>query len=99
MGCKELGTTEFLSMGHSFYPVDTSGIQLLQPKMSLGIMKVNIHMMTSQYSAGTSETPLLGFPGGPVVKNPPANAGDRDLTPVLERSTVHKVTEPIYHYC
>ena len=58
--------------------------------MSLGIMKVNIHMMTSQCSAGTSETPLLGFPGGPVVKNPPANAGDRDLAPVLGRSTVHK---------
>ena len=60
--------------------------QLLQPKMSSGIMKVNIHMMTSQYSAGTSEIPLLGFSGGPVVKNPPANAADMDLIPDLGRS-------------
>ena len=49
-------------------------------------MKVNIHMMTSQYSAGTSEIPLLGFSGGPVVKNPPANAADMDLIPDLGRS-------------
>ena len=27
-----------------------------------------------------------GFPGGSVVKNPPANAGDVDLIPVLGRS-------------
>ena len=26
------------------------------------------------------------FPGGPVVKNPPTNAGDTDLTPGLRRS-------------
>ena len=24
---------------------------------------------------------VLGFPGGRVVKNPPANAGDKDLIP------------------
>ena len=28
----------------------------------------------------------LGFPGGSVVKNPPANAGDVGLTPGLGRS-------------
>ena len=28
----------------------------------------------------------LGFPGGAVVKNPPANAGDMDLIPGLGRS-------------
>ena len=27
-----------------------------------------------------------GFPGGSVVKNPPANAGDADLIPGLGRS-------------
>ena len=27
-----------------------------------------------------------GFPGGSVVKNPPANAGDRNLIPGLGRS-------------
>ena len=29
---------------------------------------------------------LWGFPGGTVVKNPPANAGDVGLTPGLGRS-------------
>ena len=29
---------------------------------------------------------LKGFPGGSVVKNPPANAGDPGLIPGLERS-------------
>ena len=29
---------------------------------------------------------LRGFPGGLVVKNPPANAGDADLIPGLGRS-------------
>ena len=27
-----------------------------------------------------------GFPGGTVVKNPPANAGDTGSSPALERS-------------
>ena len=30
--------------------------------------------------------PLQGFPGGSVVKNPPANAGDTGSIPDLERS-------------
>ena len=29
---------------------------------------------------------IVGFPGGSVVKNPPANAGDRGLIPGLGRS-------------
>ena len=29
---------------------------------------------------------IEGFPGGSVVKNPPANAGDTDLIPGLGRS-------------
>ena len=31
-----------------------------------------------------------GFPGGPVVKNPPANAGDTGSIPGLGRSHVLK---------
>ena len=30
---------------------------------------------------------LWGFPGGSVVKNPPANAGDAGLIPGLGRSS------------
>ena len=29
---------------------------------------------------------MVGFPGGLVIKNPPANAGDVDLIPGLGRS-------------
>ena len=32
---------------------------------------------------------LRDFPGGPVVKNPPANAGDVDSTPGQETKTPH----------
>ena len=30
--------------------------------------------------------PAAGFPGGSVVKNPPANAGDEGSVPVMGRS-------------
>ena len=33
---------------------------------------------------------IRGFLGGSVVKNPPANAGDMDLIPDLERSHVEQ---------
>ena len=32
------------------------------------------------------KTTMKGFPGGTVVKNPPANAGDTDSSPCLGRS-------------
>ena len=32
----------------------------------------------------------MGFPGGSVVKNPLANAGDAGLSPGLERSSLKK---------
>ena len=34
----------------------------------------------------SGKTNQQGFPGGAVVKNPPANAGDTGLSPGLERS-------------
>ena len=34
------------------------------------------------------------FPGGPVVKNLPANAGDPVQSLALEDSTCHRVTKP-----
>jgi len=50
-----------------------------------------------------SEQPLWihsrDFPGGPVVKNPPAIAGDMGLIPVQElRSHVPRVTKPTTHH-
>jgi len=38
-----------------------------------------------------------GFPGGPVVKNPPVNAGDGGSIPGLERCHMLGATKPMCH--
>ena len=38
-----------------------------------------------------------GFPGGAVVKNPPANAGDTGSSLVREDPTCHGETKPVHH--
>ena len=37
------------------------------------------------------------FPGGTVVKNPPANAGDTGSSPGLGRSHMPQATKPVCH--
>ena len=44
-------------------------------------------------------TPWRGFPGGSVVKNPPANAGDRNLIPGLGRSPGGGHGNPLQYSC
>jgi len=44
-----------------------------------------------------SKTNMGDFPGGPVVKDPPANAGDMGLIPGLGRSHVLGATKPVCH--
>ena len=39
----------------------------------------------------------LDFPGGPVVKNLPANAGDMGSTPDPRRPHMHGATKPVHH--
>ena len=39
----------------------------------------------------------MDFPGGAVVKNPPANAGDTGSSPGPARSTCHGATKPMRH--
>ena len=41
----------------------------------------------------------VGFPGGSVVKNPPANAGDVDSIPELGRSPGEGNGNPLQHSC
>ena len=38
-----------------------------------------------------------GFPGGAVVKNPPANAGDTGSIPGWEDPTCRGATKPVRH--
>ena len=40
-----------------------------------------------------------GFPGGLVVKNPPANAGDTDSIPELKRSPGEGNGNPLQYSC
>ena len=42
---------------------------------------------------------VWGFPGGLVVKNPPANAGDLGLIPGLERSPGEGNGNPLQYSC
>ena len=42
---------------------------------------------------------LMGFPGGSVVKNPPANAGDMDLIPGSGRSFGEGHGSPLQYPC
>ena len=37
-----------------------------------------------------------GFPGGSVVKNPPANSGDSNSILVQEDPTFHRATKPVH---
>ena len=41
----------------------------------------------------------MGFPGGSVVKNLPANAGDMDLIPGSGRSTGDGNGNPLQYWC
>ena len=42
---------------------------------------------------------IVGFPGGSVVKNPPANAGEEGLIPVSVRSPGEGNGYPLQHSC
>ena len=41
----------------------------------------------------------MGFPGGSVVKNPPANTGDPDSIPGLGRSPGEGNDDPLQYSC
>ena len=42
---------------------------------------------------------MWGFPGGSVVKNPPANAGDKGSIPGLGRSPGERNGNPLQYSC
>ena len=67
--------------GQIFYPLSRKGI----PGSNIVKRIINESQYT-YYSA--SETNNTDFPGGPVVKNPPASAGDMGPGPGLGRSNM-----------
>ena len=66
----------------------------------------NVHLLTMSSQGRESallSLPLLinikGFPGGAVVENPPANAGDAGLVPGLERPPGVGNGNPLQYSC
>ena len=53
----------------------------------------------SVMAALENQNKILNFPGGSVIKNPPASAGDTGLSPGLGRSdfTCHRAAKPMCH--
>ena len=49
-------------------------------------LSLSLCMITVLYSEPQSKKGMLGFPGGTVVENLPANAGDMGSSPGLGRS-------------
>ena len=60
-------------------------------------------MGSSRIGAGgcfsSGKDALRGFPGGAVVKNLPANAGDKGLTPRLGRAPKEGNGNPLQYSC
>ena len=50
------------------------------------MLMIWIVVMVSQVDRHVKTILIVGFPGGAVVKNPPANAGDMGSCPGLGRS-------------
>ena len=51
------------------------------------------------YIAHTQKKTTEGFPGGTVVENPAAGAGDKGLSPGPGDPTCHGAAEPVCHNC
>ena len=58
---------------------------------SLKIIDNIIKVSTSKNKKSRKKDTIQGFPGGAVVKNPPANAGDTGLSPGPGRSHIPRI--------
>ena len=67
----------------------TTILQLRAPQIWVG----------SFLQAGCLLKVLLGFPGGSVVKNPPANARDTGSITDPGGSQSHRAMKPMHHHC
>ena len=60
--------------------------QMVKTKVYRQITQRSIHIHTHKKRKRKKKNTLLGFPGGAVVENLPANAGDTGSSPGLGRS-------------
>ena len=56
-------------------------------------------MMHAKWQEKQLKETKQGFPGGPVVKNPPANAWTRVQSLAWENSAFHGATKSVNHNC
>ena len=56
-------------------------------------------LRTIQRASLTEASPTIGFPGGVVVKNLPANAEEEGLIPGLGRSSGEENSNPLQYSC
>ena len=65
------------------------------------LQTANFHFLIEQYSIIVSVCMYVdtGFPGGSVVKNPPAKAGDMGLIPGLGRFPGEENGNPLQYSC
>ena len=61
--------------------------------------RTRLKRLSSSSSSSSMYHSLIGFPGGSVVKNPPANAGDAGLIPGLGRAPGEGNGNPIQYSC
>ena len=66
--------------------------------LGLGVGSHQADESGSTVSKLFNQNGLWGFPGGPLVKNRPANARDTDAIPGPE-STHRGATKPVRHNC
>ena len=56
-------------------------------------------LKTIQRASLAEASPTIGFPGGAVVRNLPANAGKEGLIPGLGRSSGEEDSNPLQYSC
>ena len=56
-----------------------------------------LYHLSHQETLGCCKTLVWGFPGGPVVKSSPANAGTWDQSLVWEEPTAMGQLRPMFH--
>ena len=60
-------------------------------------MNESVSKLCLRPQSGTQKNIIWGFPGGTVVKNPPANAGTQVRALVWEDPTCQGGTKPVRH--
>ena len=71
----------------------------LANKMNNAVFRTTVEPRNNHITLSKSKGYDRGFPGGAVVENLPANAGDAGSSLVLEDPTCHGATGSVSHNC